>query len=290
LANNFDMPLWQWCRLHILIDQINPGKTLHLQARIWLPALPEPTEWMTDCTIEQEINWQAKNVALCTHAQQGKKRNPRVALDNLLIFQGELTPEIKSLLSQATMNSAILSPFLREFEYMQLQALLRRNGPPSHLYSGMDETLFSQMLTLRLGTFMKWAEARQVANQLISLFPESPYVDHLGGADGRTEDEAAHAHAAAFKPYFARQFDQSLKLLDQFLEHYPNNWRRDEIQLHRNRALYFGGREDEFMEVSSEIVNSDPDFPYLDDLLYMQTAVLIHKGDGEGARRSVRPP
>jgi len=173
----------------------------------------------------------------------------------------------------------ILYDVLMYDEFIKLSEQFRKDNL-NNPYS--DDLMFIEMLSLR--KLNKWEEARKKANDLIVQYPDSPYSTQMGGTNGRTENQAAIDYAEAVKAYHTKNFEEAGELFSQFLINYPSNWRKEESGNYLCYSLYHSRKSDDFFNKSSEMINQYPKSQYIDDLLYLQSAVYVQEGKGEDAR------
>ncbi len=270
--NNFDFPLMQWCRMRIAIDTFIPEKRLHLQAKVWKETEPEPEQWMTETDLtDVDINWYAEGISVGAECLWGNNRNPIAAFDNIIIYDGDTHQQIWGLLNRAERSKGVLLSVFDEIQSNNIISLIQSLQTDSSRYSGLDETMFIEMLALR--TRLKWEEARERANQFMEIFPSSPLCAHLGGQGGRTEDQAAVDFALALKEYHSDRFVKSKESFEEFSENYSNNWRVPDVKYYVCHCLYHAKNYNEFLAYSDMYIKEYPYYSRLDRIFYLRASL-----------------
>lgn len=137
------------------------------------------------------------------------------------------------------------------------------------------DLLFLQMKSFRAQK--KWEEARAVANEIVQRYPSSAVASRMGGAEGRTEDQAAFAFAELVRDYHERRFTECISKCEAFLQQHPQNWRLEELCRFYCYAMYHGG-DTRFFDLSRELLQSAIDPNQMDQILFLQAALLVRQG------------
>jgi hypothetical protein len=279
--NNFAFSVMKWARLKLQIDKKEDKDSISIKVKSWSDSAQEPSEWQTSFEIQQpQKALIAKDIFLGAYAKLGKKGNPRVAFDNVMITRGDaIVPLHVFSSSESDLSETILTLFTEKDLTEQLLSRTNKIEPQNLNYAGYDKLMFLQMLSLR--NIARWAEARTTANDLVLLFPDSPYSAKMGGVDGRTEDQAAEDMAEIMKPYHDKNYSQARELIKEYMKNYPQNWRIERCQYLAGCCLYYQYNFKGFLTESAQFLIDNPDTSYLVDILMKQAASFNHLGKTE---------
>ena len=288
--SNIQLPLMNWCRLEVKI-QYSDGKDsvypFSLKANIWDLSEKEPNGWQLNIAIDK-INLDSTTIALGAGCERGRGRNPRVAFDNLVVYSGDANPSVSWLVNKSREDHvALLKPFTKSTVY-EFESLVRGLGETSSLYSGVDESLFYEMLVLRRRKL--YPGARKRAALIMNLFTYSPLCEHFGGIT-KTEDQAAEDFAQAMSLYHKHKFEEARTSYQKFIQDFPHNWRRDKCLYYDVHSLYLLSKNKEkekertFLSYSDHILNKfDVQSPWFENILFLQATTHVRLGEGEEAR------
>jgi len=295
--NNFEIPLFKWCRIKVFIENQISKRSFQINAKAWFTSNPEPDNWLASAKIPyNKINVSVKGVFMGAYATLGnkgprgykKRGNPRVAFDNFIIYKGDVSRIPYNFYSSSEDEIEPMMTLSEEQNAMELYEFAHKIGPPYPDYGGFDRLMFLEMLFYR--EISRWDEAALNANSFIDLFPKSPYTARMGGKDGRTEDEAAIEYANATTPFQANDYKQSYNLFQQFLVNYPNNWRHDIAQYRMIFSIYYMALSEnklnyDLIDKIDAAINENPESIYIDDMMPLIIGAHIRLGNKKEARK-----
>lgn len=149
--------------------------------------------------------------------------------------------------------------------------------------TGTAQLLYRQMRSMRRK--QQWPEARAKANEIVAYYPDSEVAKTMGGAGGRTEDQAALDFAQITSYYQAKQFVPAISACEDFLKNYPKNWRTHDVYVTYCHALYHTGQREKFFEVGEAAISKKLVKNEGQAIQFLQAATYIKTGKYEQARQ-----
>jgi TolA-binding protein len=290
--NNLSTPtiFYQWHRIRIRLER-EPGKSdLNLFAKTWREGESEPFQWLLQCKLPPGLYpLTGDGAGLAMNALwSGDGCNPQAVFDNILITDNgnpaNLFP-VKTKKEGDSLRALKIKELEQLFEdekyavYAQLFEQFSHSIPD---YPLAPELYFNQIIALR--KIREWAKARDVANLIPKKFPGTKYAAMMGGANGRTEDDAAIEYAKAITAYYKQDYNACLKFLHEFLAAFPNNWRKKDAMYHICHCHYWMRDYNEMFKAAARFHMEFGKEREAEQILVLEISARIHRREQEQGR------
>jgi|GEM_PF-3422948 len=284
---------WQWNRFRVRIEKPQQSNSLKLLCKTWGEQNAQPEKWKAAINLPlSSYPLKGSGVGFGMNALYGAEQtNPRALFDNLIVTDNG---KPATLFPMKTKQDG---DWLRQLKFGEFHEMLetgrfptrtftiRRFGTYCPEFKGSPGFLFLEMLEERENK--NWDKARSIANRIFIDFPDSRFAQMMGGKEGRTEEEAALKYAEGITKYNSHKLKECIGILTEFLNQYPNNWRKRQAYYYLCHSYYWLEQYKDLFKYTRKFHEEFGRHRDAERILILEISTHIHETNQDSARKLI---